>query len=121
MFLVNIFPVVQKIGLRERGLAANTGQQVLWTCAPGPPPHQSPYIESSLSVLWSNVTVFGRKSFKEVVTLIWGFPYGSAGKESVCNAGVLGSIPGLGRFPWRWERLPTLVFWPGEFHGLYSP
>ena len=19
------------------------------------------------------------------------------------------------------ERLPTLVFWPGEFHGLYSP
>ena len=23
--------------------------------------------------------------------------------------------------PWRSERLPTLVFWPGEFHGLYSP
>ena len=23
--------------------------------------------------------------------------------------------------PWRRERLPTLVFWPGEFHGLYSP
>ena len=22
---------------------------------------------------------------------------------------------------WRMERLPTLVFWPGEFHGLYSP
>ena len=21
--------------------------------------------------------------------------------------------------PWRRERLPTLVFWPGEFHGLY--
>ena len=20
-----------------------------------------------------------------------------------------------------WERLPTPVFWPGEFHGLYSP
>ena len=28
--------------------------------------------------------------------------------------------PGLGRFPWRKERLPTPVFWPGEFHGLYS-
>ena len=27
----------------------------------------------------------------------------------------------LGRFPWRRERLPTPVFWPGEFHGLYSP
>ena len=23
--------------------------------------------------------------------------------------------------PWRWERLPTPVFCPGEFQGLYSP
>ena len=30
-------------------------------------------------------------------------------------------IPGLGRSPWRRERLPTPVFWPGEFHGLYNP
>jgi len=22
---------------------------------------------------------------------------------------------------WRRDRLPTPVFWPGEFHGLYSP
>ena len=29
----------------------------------------------------------------------WGFPGGSAGKESACNAGDLGSIPGLGRSP----------------------
>ena len=49
-----------------------------------------------------------------------GFPCGSAGKESACNVGDLGSIPGLGRFPWRREWLPTPVFWPGEFHGLYS-
>ena len=28
-----------------------------------------------------------------------GFPCGSAGKESACNEGDLGSIPGLGRFP----------------------
>ena len=27
------------------------------------------------------------------------FPGGSAGKESTCNAGDLGSIPGLGKFP----------------------
>ena len=27
------------------------------------------------------------------------FPCGSAGEESACNAGDLGSIPGLGRFP----------------------
>ena len=28
-----------------------------------------------------------------------GFPGGSAGTESACNAGVLGSVPGLGRSP----------------------
>ena len=28
-----------------------------------------------------------------------GFPGGSEGKESVCNAGELGLIPGLGRPP----------------------
>ena len=28
-----------------------------------------------------------------------GFPWGLAGKESACNAGDLGSIPGLGRSP----------------------
>jgi len=28
-----------------------------------------------------------------------GFPCGSAGKESTCNVGDLGSIPGLGRSP----------------------
>ena len=27
------------------------------------------------------------------------FPDSSVGKESTCNAGDLGSIPGLGRFP----------------------
>ena len=25
------------------------------------------------------------------------------------------------KIPWRREQLPTPVFWPGEFHGLYSP
>ena len=28
-----------------------------------------------------------------------GFPGGSDGKESACNAGDLGSLPGLGRYP----------------------
>ena len=50
----------------------------------------------------------------------WVFPCGSVGKESACNAGDLGLIPGLGKIPWRRERLPTAVFWPGEFHGRYS-
>ena len=29
----------------------------------------------------------------------WGFPYSSAGKDSACNAGDPGSIPGSGRSP----------------------
>ena len=53
--------------------------------------------------------------------LCMGFPAGSAGKESACNVGDLGSIPWVGKIPWRRERLPTPVFWPGEFHGLYRP
>ena len=31
--------------------------------------------------------------------VLLGFPCGSAGKESACNAGDLGSIPGLGSSP----------------------
>ena len=31
-----------------------------------------------------------------------------------------GFDPWVGKIPWRRERLPTSVFWPGEFHGLYS-
>ena len=46
-----------------------------------------------------------------------GFPGGSAGKESTCNAGDQGLIPGLGRSPGEGNRPPTPVFWPGEFHG----
>ena len=26
-----------------------------------------------------------------------------------------------GKIPWSREQLPTLIFWPGEFHGLCSP
>ena len=35
-----------------------------------------------------------------------GFPGGSAGKESACNAGDLGSIPGLGRSPGEGKGFP---------------
>ena len=33
------------------------------------------------------------------IPISWGFPSGSAGKESTCNAGDPGSIHGLGRSP----------------------
>ena len=74
------------------------------------------------------------------------FPDRSAGKESACHAGdpsliswsgrsaregigfplpcgIPGFDPWVGKIPWRRERLPTPVFWPGEFmdyivHGV---
>ena len=49
---------------------------------------------------------------------ILGLPFGSAGKESACNVGDLGSILRLGKSLGQRERLPTPVFWPGKFHGL---
>ena len=32
-----------------------------------------------------------------------------------------GFNPWVGKIPWGRERLPSPVFWPGEFHGLYIP
>ena len=43
----------------------------------------------------------GYIQFKIYCTL--GFPCGSAGKESACNLGDLGSIPGLGRSSEEWN------------------
>ena len=37
------------------------------------------------------------------------------------QGGRHGFDPWVGRIPWRRERLPTPVFWPGEFHGLSRP
>ena len=39
-----------------------------------------------------------------------GFPCGSAGKESACNAGDLGSVPGLGRSPGEGKGYPLQYF-----------
>ena len=45
-----------------------------------------------------------------------GFPGGSGGTESACNAGYPGPIPGLGRFSGE-GMTTTPEFLPGEFHG----
>ena len=51
-----------------------------------------------------------------------GFPGSSAGKETACNARDPGLIPGLRRFPWIRDRLPTPVFlgFPGGSDGKES-
>ena len=49
-----------------------------------------------------------------------GFPGGSESKESVCNVGDMGSIPGFGRSPGGGHGNPHPVFLPGESHGQRS-
>ena len=57
-----------------------------------------------------------------------GFPRGLDGKESACNAGDLGSIPGLGRspgegngYPFQYSYLENLMdrgAWQATVHGV---
>ena len=57
------------------------------------------------------------------VTITVGFPDGASGKEPTASAEDIrdsGSIPGLGRFPWKRAWQPTPVFLPGESHGQRS-
>ena len=37
--------------------------------------------------------------YKDIIKVKWSFPGISDGKESDCNEGDLGSVPGLGRSP----------------------
>ena len=47
--------------------------------------------------------------------VLLGFSCGSVGKESACNEGDLGSIPGLGRSPGEGKGYPL------QYSELYSP
>ena len=51
---------------------------------------------------------------------VWGFPGCSDAKESTCNAGDPGSIPGSGRSPGEGNSNPTPLFLPGEIYGQRS-
>ena len=52
-----------------------------------------------IEVMWINKKKYFSNAFLEIFRFIFqwtlDFPRGSAGKESTCNAGDLGSIPGL--------------------------
>ena len=50
-----------------------------------------------------------------------GFPGGSDSKSSVCNAGDLGLIPGLGRSPGEGNGYLTPVFLPGRIPQTEKP
>ena len=44
------------------------------------------------------INFWGKKNITSFIR-VFCFPDGSAGKESTCNVGDLGSIPGFGSFP----------------------
>ena len=50
---------------------------------------------------------------------ILGLPLWLSWQRICLQCGRPGFDPWIGKIPWRRERLPTPVFWPGEFHGLY--
>ena len=50
----------------------------------------------------------------------WCFPCGSAGKESACNEGTWVQFL-CWEDPVEKGKATPPVFWPREFHGLYSP
>ena len=49
-----------------------------------------------------------------------GFPGGSEGKASACNAGEPGFNPWVRKIPWRRKWQPTPVLLPGKSHGQKS-
>ena len=61
------------------------------------------------------VQVLGLKDLLETdprpTSVLLGFPGGSAGKQSACNAGDLGSIPRLGRSPGEGKGYPLQYSW----------
>ena len=41
--------------------------------------------------------------------------------KNLLQCGRPGFDPWVGKIRWRSERPPTPIFWPRDFHGLYSP
>ena len=53
--------------------------------------------------------------------ITWGLPLWFSWERIHLQCRRSGFNPWVGKISWRRESLPTPVFWPGEFHALYSP
>ena len=53
--------------------------------------------------------------------ILIGLPWGLSWQRICLQCRGPAFSPWVGKIPWRREQLPTPVFRPGEFHGLYSP
>ena len=52
-----------------------------------------------------------------IIFTIMGLPCGSVVENALAVRDTWASSR-IGKIPWQRERLPTPVFWPGEFHGV---
>ena len=59
----------------------------------------TPHIHKAVGARMHTHTYTHSSSKEWISSKQWGFPGGSAGKESSCSVGDLSSIPGLGRSP----------------------
>ena len=96
---------LQHVGLSSTIRGRTQAHPLHWECgilATGPS-------EKSCSSLFNIILCRNKKNYKRLLILtifflinvyfILGFPGGSDSKESTCNVGDLGSIPGSGRYP----------------------
>ena len=75
--------------------------------------HRIFFLISWKSVLW-NAIQDSTKAYIGCFTVYHWLPQRLSSKESAYNAGDVGSILGLGRYPGGSPWQPTPVFWPGE-------
>ena len=90
--------------------------QEYWSGLPCPPPGDlpNPGIEPTMSLVspaLAGVFFTTNPVWEALNSLYMGFPGSSAGKESACNAGDPGSIPGLGRCPGEGIGYPLQYSW----------
>ena len=92
MYQVNDLIFTTQIGLSEGFPGSSAGKRICFQC-------RKPWFDSwvwKISWRWDRLPT----------SILLGFPSGSVGKESACNAGDLGSIPGLGRSPGKGNSYP---------------
>ena len=108
----------------EQGPGDGEGQRSLVCCSPGGRKESdtTERLNSNNNInKMSSARKNGHQNFIIVVNYaLLGFPGGSDRKESACDAGDPGLIPGLGRFSRRREWQLTPIFLPGESHGQKS-
>ena len=77
------------------------------------------FLLSLVLVLWLNLKNYEILGLCKYIFNSWAFLVAKI-VISTCSARDLGSIPGLGRFPWRRKWQPTPVLFPGEFRAQRS-